>query len=115
MNKEIMLTLKLATIGQLYLEMLDEYEKLPTNTFKRRSLVKQLTKGFELDVVDINNKAFLLDQETLRIIEQSYDYGVTSLAKRDIPSAVIQSQFWAAFTKDPQGIESTVHRILKKK
>nr|DAI89509.1 MAG TPA: hypothetical protein [Caudoviricetes sp.] len=35
-----MLTLKLATVGQIYLEMLEEYERLPANKFKKKNLIK---------------------------------------------------------------------------
>lgn len=111
MNKEIMLTLKLAIVGQMYLEMLEEYERLPKNKFKRKSLIKQLNKEFD---VDIFNKAFFLDEETMRVVQQRYNYSVESIAKGDIPSIVLQSQMWEAHEIDSGSMEANVHRILKK-
>lgn len=111
MDKDIMLTLKLAVVGQIYLEMLEEFERLPQNKFKKKSLIRQLTKEFETDTFD---KAFSLDEEALRIIQQSYDYSIKSIAKKDIPSVVIQTQLWEAYKKDPKTLEATSHRVLKK-
>lgn len=115
MNKEIMLTLKLATVGQIYLEMLEEYERLPANKFKKKNLIKQLTKEFEVDVTRDFDKAFSLDEETLLIVQQSYDLAISSIACRDIPSAVIQTQLWGAYRKEPKVLEATSHRILNKR
>ena len=111
MNKEIMLTLKLAIIGQMYLEMLEEYELLPRNKFKRKSLIKQLNKEFEIDIF---NKAFFLDEETMRCVQQRYDYSIESIAKGNIPNIVLQSQMWEAHEIDGASMEANVHRILKK-
>jgi len=114
MNKEAEITLKLVALNSIYLEILEDYQRLPQNKFKRKTLIKQLIAELEVDAQKEFLKAFELDQETLRIMEQSYDYTLTDLAKRDIPSVVTQTQFWSAFRKDQKSVESNIHRILTK-
>ena len=114
MNKDIMLTLKLATVGQLMLELLEQFERLPQNRQKKKNLIKQLIPELEKDTVQDFNKAFQVDENTLMIIQQSYDATITDLAKRDIPSVVIQRQMWDAYFKEPNSMEANIHRILKK-
>ncbi len=108
------ITLKLVALNSIYLEILEDYQKLPANKFKRKSLIKQLIAELEVDAQKEFLNAFKLDQETLRIMEQSYDYTVSDLAKRNIPSVVTQAQFWEAFKKNSGGVEASIHRILKK-
>lgn len=90
MNKDITVTLRLVVLSQIYLEALEDYQRLPQNKFKRKSLIKQLIPELEKDAEKEFLQAFQLDQETLRIVQQSYDTAIKSIALRDVPSTVIQ-------------------------
>nr|DAI89508.1 MAG TPA: hypothetical protein [Caudoviricetes sp.] len=74
-----------------------------------------MVKEFEVDVTRDFNKAFSLDEDTLLIVQQNYDCAINSIACRDIPSVVIQTQLWEAYKKDPKVLEATSHRILNKR
>lgn len=115
MQEEYMINMDLVVQSQLMLETMESYQRLPQNKFRRKSLIKQLIKELEIDSEKDFNRIFNLDQETLMSIQQNYEYALKNLAVKNIPNKVIQSQMWAAYEKDPLGIEATVHRILKKK
>lgn len=115
MNEEHMITMDLTLIGQLHLEVLEQYQRTPKNKQRRKVLIKQLIKELEPEAERDFNKMFKLDEETLLSVQQNYEYAVKSFAIRNVPDKVIMSQLLAAYDKDPQGVESSVHRILKKK
>lgn len=97
------------------MEVLEDYQRLPQNKFKKKSLIKQLIPELEKDSEKDFIKAFELDQETLRIVQQNYDSAISSIASRDVPSVVIQNQLWEAYKKEPKLMEATSHRALNKR
>ena len=112
--KDTTVTLRLIAISQIYLEALEDYAVLPQNKFKRKSLIKQLIPELEIDANKEFLQAFQLDEETLRIVQQSYEMAINSISTRDVPSAVIQAQLWEAYKLDPDSMQANTHRILKK-
>jgi anion-transporting ArsA/GET3 family ATPase len=115
MKEDNMLNLDLTVIGQIYVEILEQYQQTSKNKFKRKSLIKQLIKELEVDTERDFNKLFELDEQTLLSIQQNYEYAIQNFAIRNIPDKIILSQMMSAYEKDPSGIEASVHRILKKK
>ena len=106
-------TLKLAVISQLFLESLESSQLSAGIKSKRRTLVRQLIKDLSGDVSNYN-RAYSIDAETLRIIEQSYLYSIDSIARLEMPNVVIQSSMWESYRLDPQSMEANTNRILKK-
>ncbi len=105
--------LKLAVLNQLYLEALIDSKLSAGTKSKRKTLINQLIKELDKDVSNFN-KAYSIDGETLNILQQSYQYGIDSLARLEMPNIVIQQQLWEAYKYDPQSSEANIHRILKK-
>jgi hypothetical protein len=105
--------LKLAVISQLFLESLEDAQLSAGIKSKRKTLVKQLIKNLATDVSNYN-RAYSIDAETLRIIEQSYLYSIDSIARLEMPSVVIQAQLWETYKLDPDSVQANTSRILKK-
>lgn len=114
MNKDTILALDIITQQQILLESLESYQRTPQYRHKKVNLIKSLIKELEKDTVNDFNKAFGLDQEILLTVQQNYQFAIESFSSRNIPDKVAMAQMLMAWEKDRSGMESNVHRILKK-
>lgn len=103
--------LDLAVVSQLHLELLEAHvAKRP----KRKTLIQQLIKDMREDTLEMQNKLFSKDEETLRIVEQNYEYALKAFAVRNVPCKVLMSQMLQSWELEPNTVEANTHRILKK-
>lgn len=114
MNNDKILALDIITTQQILLESLESYQRTPQYRQKKVNLIKSLIKELEKDTVNDYNKAFDLDEETLRTVQQNYQFAIESFSSRNIPDKVAMSQLLMAWSKDRSGMEANVYRILKK-
>ena len=114
MTDNTILALDIITQQQILLESLESYQRTPQYRHKKVNLIKSLINELEKDTIGDFNKAFNLDQETLRTVQQNYQFAIQNFAIRNVPDKIAHAQMLMAWDKDRSSMESNVHRILKK-
>lgn len=100
--------------SQILLESLEALQGTEFNKQSLKSALKVLVKQLEPLAEKNYNKAFGLDENTL--VNVTYEYSQLSkiISTLNIPDKVGLSQMLSAHQLDPQAMQATTHRILKK-
>jgi len=100
--------------SQILLESLESLQGTEFNKQSLKSALKVLIRQLEPLAEKNYNKAFGLDESALVNITFEYSQLSKTLSTLNIPDKVGLSQMISAFQLDPDSMQATTHRILKK-